>query len=59
MTADDFKAAFLAAHPKAVDFAESEYRPIEAEVSAIAAQAGYRLAGIRLGRAVFTTKAAK
>lgn len=56
MTPADFKAAFVDAHPMSVDFAEQDYRALEAEVSGIAHDMGYRLAGYRLGRAVFTTK---
>lgn len=56
MTPAEFKAFFTEAHPVAVDFAEADYRANEAEVSKIARDCGYRLAGIRLGRAVFTTK---
>ncbi|MBT9177560.1 MAG: hypothetical protein DDT20_01895 [Firmicutes bacterium] len=45
---------FKAAYPKAVDFPKSDYSN---EMVRIAARHGYRYAGERLGRAVFTTKA--
>jgi hypothetical protein len=42
--------------PRALDFLESEYLSNSAAIDAIATSNGYRLAGIRLKRAVFTTK---
>ena len=58
MTTDERKAeiraAFREAHPKAVDFPEAD-----AELAGeVAPEYGYRLAGVRLERVVFTTKPA-
>lgn len=52
----DLEAQFVAAHPKAIDFSKEEYEARKEKFDQAATQAGYRLAGIRLGRAVFTTK---
>lgn len=50
--ADEFKAAA----PKAVDFDQRDYESRREVFDQAAADAGYRLAGMRLERAVFTTK---
>lgn len=47
---------FCDAKPKAIDFPQLEYEKDMAAFDRIAAQHGYRLAGIRLGRVVFTSK---
>lgn len=47
---------FAEAFPRAVDFLETEYEASKGEFGTVAAQHGYRLVGIRLGFAVFTTK---
>ena len=52
----NYSEIFAKAHPRAVDVSESEYLKAKDEADAAAAKAGYRLAGFRLGRAVFTTK---
>lgn len=52
------RKAFTAAHPRAVDFPETEYKADPDTYDEIAADRGYRLAGFRLYRAVFTTKPA-
>lgn len=49
-------AMFCAAQPKAVDVPQPEYEGEKADFDSIAAEFGYRMAGIRLERAVFTTK---
>lgn len=59
MKAIEIAEAFKAAHPKAIDFAEAEYNEGRESMLTIAEQHGYRLAGVRHGRAVFTTKAAR
>lgn len=51
-----YRAAFKAAFPRAVDFLSEEYDANQEEIDAIAAEEGYRLAGVRLAFAVFTTK---
>lgn len=51
--------AFAKADQKAVDFPQAEYERDKAEMDRIAEQNGYRLAGFRLQRAVFTTKPIK
>ena len=57
MTLDEIRAAFAAGHPKAVDFPLSEIENSAPEdFKAAAEEYGYRLAGTRLGRWVFTTK---
>lgn len=58
MTLIECKAAFAAAHPKPVDFHEADFYALQPAISDAAAVFGYRLAGFRLKRAVFTTKAA-
>lgn len=58
MTADQIEDVFKAAKPRAVDFPESEYKAMDSEIDAMARKHGYRLAGYRLGRAVFTSKPA-
>lgn len=55
----NYAEMFAKAHPKAVDFLESEYLKNRAEADDAAAKAGYRMAGFRLGRAVFTSKEVK
>jgi len=47
---------FARSYPKAVDVLEAEYLKDKAEADSAAASAGYRLAGYRQGRAVFTSK---
>lgn len=47
---------FAKAFPKALDFHESEYKQHEQEILRAATENGYRLAGFRLRRAVFTSK---
>lgn len=49
-------AVFCSAHPKAVDFPQKEYEDEKGDFDSVAAEFGYRLAGCRLQRAVFTTK---
>lgn len=56
MTALDIADAFKRAHPKAVDFPLAEYDAGKESMVTIAEQHGYRFAGVRLERAVFTTK---
>ena len=48
--------AFAKSYPKAIDFPQAEYEREKTEFDRIAAEYGYRLAGFRLQRAVFTTK---
>lgn len=55
-TQDEWRREFQNAHPKAVDFLDTEYRTSQNDVDAIAAEFGYHLVGVRLGRAVFSTK---
>lgn len=57
MTLIEAKAAFAAAHPRAIDFPEADFYALQPAISEAAAGFGYRLAGFRLKRAVFTTKA--
>jgi len=52
----NYAELFAKANKKAVDIPEFEYLQAHDEVDSAAAEAGYRLAGIRLNRAVFTTK---
>lgn len=47
---------FGASSPRAVDFPQPEYEQAKEAFDRIAEQHGYRLAGMRLGRAVFSTK---
>lgn len=54
--AADLDAQFAAAFPRAIDFPEDEYTAEKPDFDRIAASNGYRLAGIRLQRAVFTSK---
>ncbi len=49
-------AALAKAAGKAVDFPQAEYERNKAEFDRLAEQHGYRLAGFRLDRAVFTSK---
>lgn len=58
MTAQEAAVAgiFAAARPQAVDFPQGDYEAAREAFVRIAAEHGYRLAGIRLGRAVFTSK---
>jgi hypothetical protein len=58
MTLLECKKAFAAAHPKAVDFPEADFYALQPGISEAAQAYGYRLAGFRLKRAVFTTKEA-
>lgn len=51
----DFLDMLLAAYPRAIDITCGEFQQtLNAEQ--LAKEAGYRIAGIRLGRVVFTTK---
>lgn len=62
MSAEEYLAqeTFGRAHPKPVDIAQTEYEGrSRAAWDSAAAAFGYRLAGLRLGRAVFTTKQQK
>lgn len=52
----DLAQTFAQAYPKAIDFPEADYRARSAEFDAAAKAEGYRLAGFRLGFAVFSTK---
>ncbi len=47
---------FAESYPRAVDINEDDYRAKQAEYDAAATASGYRLAGFRLHRAVFSTK---
>jgi hypothetical protein len=47
---------FSESYPRAVDVDQDEYKANQAEFDAAALASGYRLAGYRLSRAVFTTK---
>ena len=47
---------FADAYPQAVDIPQGDYEAMQAEYDAAALASGYRLAGFRLERAVFTTK---
>lgn len=53
---NQYRAAFQAAFPKPVDFLQAEYEANKAAIDAIASDEGYRLAGVRLSFAVFSTK---
>lgn len=55
----DYAQAFIDADQKALDFVELEYLMAKVEIDEAAAANGYRLAGYRQGRAVFTTKPPK
>lgn len=59
MTEQAINGHFSAAHPRALDFSQVDYEAKKDIFDRIAAQHGYRLAGYRLGRAVFTTKQGK
>lgn len=54
--AEGLAALFKICHPKPVDIAQSDYEAHKAAMDAAAQAAGYRLAGYRQSRAVFTTK---
>lgn len=56
MSKEEIRAAFAASHPKAIDFPEVEYEVSRDAYDNAAAETGYRRAGFRLGRVVFTTK---
>ena len=47
---------FIESYPRAVDIDRGEYEANMADYDAAALASGYRLAGVRLERAVFTTK---
>jgi len=47
---------FADAYPRAVDVDQGEYEANKADYDAAATASGYRLAGYRLERAVFTSK---
>lgn len=49
---------FKKSQPKAIDFPQHEYEANELEILSAALAEGYRLAGVRLKRVVFTTKPA-
>lgn len=49
-------AQFAAAYPKAIDFPQKHFEMDKQEYYDAAARNGYRIAGLRLQRAVFTTK---
>jgi hypothetical protein len=55
MTPEEFKKALADQWPKAADFPVGDLQSIP-NASELAETLGYRLAGIRLGFAVFTTK---
>jgi hypothetical protein len=52
----NYAKRFALSHPKAIDFPQDEYASNQDAIDAAATAAGYRLAGIRLGFVVFTTK---
>lgn len=54
--AQRWDAEFLANFPKPVHIPEEEYAKNAYDIDKIALARGYRLAGIRLKRAVFSTK---
>lgn len=56
MTPEEFDAKIQSAHPKAVDFPQSEFYPDRSRFEIIASRRGYRFVGYRLQRAVFSTK---
>jgi len=49
-------AQFAAAYPKAIDFPQKHFELDKQDYYDAAERSGYRIAGLRLGRAVFTTK---
>lgn len=51
-----YQQAFSQSFPKAVDFAQSEYEKDKELAEIAATENSYFLAGIRLGRAVFSSK---
>lgn len=51
-----YEATFKAFHPKPVEFTKAEYDANADEIFVSARAASYRLAGFRLGFAVFTSK---
>lgn len=51
-----YQEQFEKRFPKAIDFLELEYLKARTEIDEAAVAAGYRFAGWRLGRAVFSTK---
>lgn len=55
----DFVQAFSHAHPKAVDFPRDQFDRLSSSVLRLATESGYRMAGFRSGRVVFTTKPPK
>ena len=55
--AQNYAELFARAYPKAIYFLETEYLTNKAAADEAAVTAGYRLAGYRLGRACFSTKA--
>lgn len=59
MKEGDFVQAFSKAHPKAVDFPRDQFDRLSSAVLRLAGEAGYRMAGFRSGRVVFTTKPPK
>ncbi len=56
MPAKEWIAEFAAKQPKPVDFPAAEFEKNQFEMERIAADAGYRFVGFRMGRAVFSTK---
>lgn len=53
---ETIRSAFEAGTPKPVHFSKADYESRKELFDSIAASLGYRLAGIRLGQAVFSTK---
>lgn len=51
-----YEKTFSAAYPRSQDFTKTEYDAAQDEIQAAARATGYRLAGFRLGFAIFTTK---
>jgi len=56
LTPQQWTKLFAGAYPKAVDVPVQEYQIDRLMADETAKAAGYRMAGIREGRAVFTTK---
>ena len=58
MTEEDIRKLFSASHPKACDVSQAEYEGSKELFDRVCAETGFRLAGFREKRAVFTTKPA-
>lgn len=56
MTPEALRAELESAYPVAMDFALGEVDPNNPEVMKVVRDCGYRLAGVRLGRVIYTTK---